>query len=295
MYFRGYYLVAHATLILTYFILINENNIAQLMLMLIGHTLCLGICYTSIKPYLFFSKKTVPDADIQDEGTSLKILIFNVLYSNEKYKDFISLAKREEADIILLLETGADWDEGITSLYAIYPHVVKEIREDTYGIIMMSRIPYIEAKLNHLVLDNIPSIEAMIAVDEKLVRIFGLHPEPPIPEESQTSLPKDMEILQTAHKISNHNSHELNILVGDLNDVGWSKVSNTFKEITGMTDPREGRGFYSTFPTFLPLRIPIDHVFCSPNVKLIDFKINENIGSDHYPVSVTFSIPKKQG
>jgi endonuclease/exonuclease/phosphatase (EEP) superfamily protein YafD len=251
------------------------------------------ICLLSIKPYLFFARKSIEDAEADDAGTVLKILIYNVLYSNEKYSEFVSLANREDADIILLLEPGESWEEGIQTLQIDYRHLIKEIREDTYGIMMMSRVPYLEAKVNHIVSHNIPSVEALVAIGNQHVRIFGLHPEPPVPGERLTSKPKDLELLRTAHKIVSQPRDELDIMVGDLNDVGWSKVSTTFKIITGMSDPREGRGFYSTFPTFLPLRIPIDHVFCSPDFKLIDFKIHENIGSDHFPVSVMFSVPTK--
>jgi len=288
--FRAYYLVGNIFLLVGICILNNILSIPTLIL-LAGHAFCIFICIRSIKPYLFFSPTSIQSATHSDSGIPLKILIFNVLQDNDEYDKFLKLADTENPHIILLLETDEAWENALSPLENEYPHTIKEIRDDTYGIYFMSRVPFIEKKLNHFVSDDIPSIEALIKVGAHNLRIFGLHPEPPLPGEAWTSMPKNLEMLSAANRITAEPRAELDIVIGDLNDVGWSLSAKKFKEITGLKDPREGRGFYATFPTYLPFRIPIDHVFCSPKLKLIDFRTLENIGSDHFPVCVTFSIP----
>ena len=255
-----------------------------------AHLVCGIYSYRVIRPYFLFSKPSVPDAPTGKQGDQLKILVFNVLLTNTNYKAFINLVSSDKPDTIVLLEPGKAWDNNLSILYKEYPHTIKKIQEDTYGIIFMSRIPFEDSKLNHFVTEHTPSTEALIKMGDRRVRIFGIHPEPPAPGEQRTSMPKDLEILLTARRIISYDDRELDILVGDLNDVGWSRISRKFREITGMNDPREGRGFYATFPTYLPFRIPIDHVFCSPGFDLVELKMHDNIGSDHLPFSVTFSL-----
>lgn len=254
------------------------------------HLGCAFFIYKVIKPYFIFSTPSVPDAPKGKQGEQLKILVFNVLLSNTNYEAFIELVSNDRPDTILLLEPGKAWDDNLSVVYREYPHIIKKIQEDTYGIIFMSRIPFDESKINHFVTERTPSTEVLIKMGDRRVRIFGIHPEPPAPGEQKTSMPKDLEILLTARRIISYDDRELDILVGDLNDVGWSHISRKFREVTDMQDPREGRGFYATFPTYLPFRIPIDHVFCSPGLDLVELKMHDNIGSDHLPFSATFSL-----
>ena len=98
-------------------------------------------------------------------------------------------------------------------------------------------------------------------------------------------------MLATAKKIIDFDDEELTIVIGDLNDVAWSTVATKFKKLTGLVDPRVGRGFYATFPTYSPIKIPLDHVFCSPTFELIEFGTLVSVGSDHKPVIVKLKIP----
>ncbi|MFO7597796.1 MAG: endonuclease/exonuclease/phosphatase, partial [Desulfocurvibacter africanus] len=52
-----------------------------------------------------------------------------------------------------------------------------------------------------------------------------------------------------------------------------------------------GRGHFPTYPVALPfLRYPLDHVFHSRSLRLVEFKRLPDIGSDHFPVYAEFSL-----
>src|SRR5690606_11374689 len=86
------------------------------------------------------------------------------------------------------------------------------------------------------------------------------------------------------------NRDELTIVMGDLNDVAWSKTTRLFQKISGLLDPRKGRMFLSTFHASIPfMRFPLDHVFISKHFKLVELKKLPHIGSDHFPVLVRVS------
>ena len=79
-------------------------------------------------------------------------------------------------------------------------------------------------------------------------------------------------------------------MLGDLNDVAWSRTSYEFQDISGLLDPRVGRGFYHTFHARYPvLRYPLDHCFHTKHFRLVRFKRLRKFGSDHFPVGIELS------
>ena len=73
--------------------------------------------------------------------------------------------------------------------------------ENTYGLLFYSRLKLEKAKINFLVKNDLPSIEAIVILGSgKKVQLWGLHPEPPVPGESLYSTAKDKELMKVALK-----------------------------------------------------------------------------------------------
>jgi endonuclease/exonuclease/phosphatase (EEP) superfamily protein YafD len=76
-------------------------------------------------------------------------------------------------------------------------------------------------------------------------------------------------------------------VAGDLNDVAWSETSELFVRLSGLLDPRAGRGFYNSYNAHNPLfRYPLDHVFHSHHFELVRLERCPPIGSDHFPILI---------
>ncbi len=163
-----------------------------------------------------------------------------------------------------------------------------------------SRLPLDDFEVQHIVQEDIPSFHATLRLrDGAGVRIHCLHPRPPAPQEGDTSAPRDAELVVMANRIreareareSEGPAKPPHIVLGDLNDVAWSRTTELFLKISGMLDPRRGRGLYNSFHAeHWWFRVPLDHVFVSPEFRLIDMRRLDYVGSDHYPMCIEVAL-----
>jgi endonuclease/exonuclease/phosphatase (EEP) superfamily protein YafD len=135
----------------------------------------------------------------------------------------------------------------------------------------------------------VPSIHARVKLPGgALVELRCLHPRPPAPQEAKESRPRDAELIVVGRELGRRRSPA--IVLGDLNDVAWSRTNYQFQDLSGLLDPRIGRGFYHTFHARYPfLRYPLDHCFHSRHFRLASFRRLRAFGSDHFPVGIRLS------
>jgi endonuclease/exonuclease/phosphatase (EEP) superfamily protein YafD len=254
--------------------------------------LLISLIYQLVKiyPYTFFSKKEVMAYKGEDDERCVSILISNVLMPNKKYGELIGLVQQYQPDILLTLETDLIWEKELKVLERDYPHAVKVPLDNFYGMHLYSRLELHEMEVMYLIDPEIPSIHGDVILDSgEKVKIHCLHPMPPSPTESDTSTDRDAELLLVGKSIDTNTGPEL--VFGDLNDVAWSRTTRLFQEMSGLLDPRVGRGFFNTFHAdhFL-FRWPLDHVFHSNDFKVKEVKRLGHIGSDHFPMFIRLHL-----
>ena len=143
--------------------------------------------------------------------------------------------------------------------------------------------------MKFLIQDDIPSIHVRVKLASgQQLSLHCMHPRPPFPTEDETSTDRDAELLLVGKKLK---PKEIPVIVmGDLNDVAWSQTNYLFQNISGLLDPRIGRGFFNIFHAQIPfMRFPLDHFFHSNHFRLIQLKRLTYFGSDHFPVYIYLS------
>ena len=241
-----------------------------------------------VLPYTFVWKKqvkTVAKTELQPER-QISLIVSNVLTPNTQYHLLLQQIRQHQPDLILTLESDAHWEQALSVLEDDYPYRVAVPLDNLYGMHLYSRLALKDIEVKFILSDEIPSIHATVILRSgQPVQLYCLHPKPPSPTEAKDSTLRDAELLIVGDQIKDLD--ESCIVMGDLNDVAWSRTTRLFQRISGLLDPRVGRHFVNTFHADYPLlRWSLDHVFHSTDFALVQMQRLAHIGSDHFPVYV---------
>lgn len=271
---------------LVFFTLYSEPNTWN-WLILIGLTLSMLSLGIRMARYTFLYKHEVlPGSAVN----GIRIIVSNVLMTNRDSEKLLALVRHHQPDLFVTLEVDQWWEGELSKLDDLFPHGVNVPQDDTYGMILRSRTPLIDPKVDFIVRKEIPSIHTKIKLtDGSLVHVHAVHPKPPFPDEDTTSTDRDAELLVVGKRVEEHGG--ATIVLGDLNDVAWSRTTRLFQKISGLLDPRVGRGFYSTFHAgHWFMRWPLDHVFISDHFRVRHVERLPFVGSDHFPIYADLSF-----
>lgn len=251
--------------------------------------LCLVYQVVRILPFTPLAKRQVQQSTVPDTGQCIRLLFANVLQTNRNAQGLVDLVREHDPDVILVLETDAWWADAVRGWSGAYPYTMLQPQDNTYGMLLYSRLPLIEPELSFLIQDDVPSIHTRVRLASgSEIHIHCLHPRPPAPQESDSSAPRDAELLIVGKAIKRNPCPV--IVMGDMNDVAWSHTSDLFRAISGLLDPRVGRGFLNTFNAkHWFVRFPLDHFFHSNDFRLVSFRRLARFGSDHFPVFIHLS------
>ena len=263
-------------------------------LLLLGVIAAVAYQLKMVLPYTPVWKKQVLHVrrDQLNVEQQISLLVANVLTPNHKYHLLLEQIDRLQPDVVLTLETDQVWQEALKPIEADYPYRVAVPQDNLYGMHLYSRLPLADTEVKFILSDETPSIHATIRLRSGLsVQLYCLHPKPPSPTEAKDSTLRDAELLIVGDQIKDID--ESCIVMGDLNDVAWSRTTRLFQRISGLLDPRVGRYFMNTFHADYPLlRWSLDHIFHSMDFGLVEMKRLPHIGSDHFPIYVVLQTGK---
>jgi endonuclease/exonuclease/phosphatase (EEP) superfamily protein YafD len=237
-----------------------------------------------IVPYTPLFKPEVKSAPQADRRRSIRIMTANVLMTNRRAPALIDLVRDQAPDVLVTLESDEWWQARLDRLEPEYAHALKCPLDNTYGMHVYAKYPLTEGQIDYLVEPEVPSIHALIHLPSgDKVRAHFLHPAPPSPTENEESAERDAELIVVAKSVAKVDMPV--IVTGDLNDVAWSETTRLFRKISGLLDPRVGRGMFNTFHAGCWfVRWPLDHLFHSRHFALVGMRRLKPFGSDHFAI-----------
>lgn len=257
--------------------------------------ICIAYQAWWVVPYTRFFPIEVKEVVQEDPPNCIAIMAANVLMPNKNAPALLQLVRDFQPDILVTLETNSWWQNQLDQLLSEYPYTIQCPLENLYGMHVYSKLPLENPQLRFLVEAEIPSMHAVVVLPSgKKIQVHFLHPAPPSPTENEESSERDAELLLVAKTVVDE---ALPVIVaGDLNDVAWSATTRLFRKVSGLLDPRVGRGMFNSFHAGQPLvRWPLDHLFHSKHFVLADIQRLPSIGSDHFPMFIKLTYTPEEG
>ena len=221
------------------------------------------------------------------QANHVRLLLSNVLTSNQQSARLIELVHSEQPDVLILQEVNGRWMQALKPLDDSFPYAKAIPRDDNFGIAVLSRLP-LRAREMTLGNSGVPSIVADLKIAGRDISLIATHPLPP---GSQETFEQRNAQLASLASLARHSAAPI-ILVGDLNVTMWSPFYAALIRDSGLVNARKGFGVLPTWPAQLPLwRIPLDHCLTSADIKVADIRVGQAIGSDHLPLIVELALP----
>lgn len=274
--------------------LFYTHNVVYLLSLLVINLVALSYQVFWILPFTPLVNKAVQQASAPDPQRSIKVINANVLMTNHDVHKLIALVDKHQPHILVTLESNQWWQDALKPLNDIYRFRVNYPLENLYGMHVFSRIPLTDIVTQERVEKGVPSIHCIATLESgEQVRCHFLHPAPPSPTENTEATERDRELLGLAKEIASkkYPKHLPVLVSSDLNDVAWSPTTRAFLRLSGLQDPRIGRGAFNTFHAqYWFARWPLDHIFHSGDFQLVNIVRLPEIGSDHFPLLTELAL-----
>jgi endonuclease/exonuclease/phosphatase (EEP) superfamily protein YafD len=213
-----------------------------------------------------------------------RLLQLNLRYDNPTPEKVLSLIGRTHPDIVTLAEVSSMWAGKLKLIEAAYPD---QLICSSYigiggGAILSSR-----PMSGDRCFDRGTFATAAINLNGRPVHAVALHLGWPWPSDQWwqiRNLAAPMAMIRSPA-----------IVAGDFNAVSWSAAVTDMAKAGGLdiVDPIGASWFYRKAPEWLRpwLGLEIDHVMVKGAIAVHSARILEDVGSDHAPVLVEFSLP----
>ncbi len=227
------------------------------------------------------------DSVAQCNGPALTVVTANVRYRNADRRLFLDWLESHPADLVVVQELTAAWAEELTRL-AAYPHRELLVREDPYGIGVLSKWPLASTERVDFAGDGLPSLVGRLQIGGEDLTFVGLHTHwPVLPRLARA---RDESLRGAAKRV--RGEPDARIVLGDLNLTAYSPAFARFTREAGLHDAVNGYRWQPTWQAgFWPLALRIDHVLVSAGVCVERVEVGTSIGSDHRPVIARLRLP----
>jgi len=222
----------------------------------------------------------VPQAYAAPVGIPFRVMHCNVLVLNSNYDRLIELVRKKEPDFFIAQEMTQAWYRELQALRKDYPYVAGP-EEGSHHVAIFSSVPFVRKQAGEGITSSMRDVQVEVELRGQPLSIVALHADPPF---SYGRLQvRNRQLAQIGERVAH--SDTPTVVAGDLNITMFSPVYDAFTQAGGLTNARQGKGVWGTWPAPLGLvTIPLDHVLHTAEIHCRDFVAGPFVGSDHYPV-----------
>lgn len=215
---------------------------------------------------------------VEDESSALVVMTANLAAGSGDAGELVDLAVSDEVDVLVVQEITprALRDMQRVGLETTLPFSVGEPAQDFDGTMVFADRPLSLRK-------EIDTTHDSLVVDAEGLRLFGLHPGPPL--EGQDWV-RDHEAIREAV-----GDFDPDLMIGDFNATNDHEPMRDLAEL-GYTDAVQLTNGWirPTWPAdrgLIPALVAIDHVLVSPEWTVSSVETRDLSGTDHRPVVAT--------
>lgn len=229
---------------------------------------------------------------------TITVVTLNLWQGGVREQDAVDFLVAAEADFIVLQEVGFYDRPGLAALREAYPFAIASVSSPYAQVTILS--PHAPQTVNALAGEawslaarGQPSrrlrwTEAGFTVHGRPVRIVGLHARRTLGVAATAA-----ELDAIARTLAAVEDRSALIVAGDFNMTPWTHTLRRFAVTTSLTRATHQIATYPSpsrgSPDWPPFAIfPIDHQFSGSRWRPIAVRRGPDVGSDHYPVIVTY-------
>lgn len=254
--------------------------------------LTIGLNVWRLWPYSALAPTQIALAEApraEGEAGCFSAMSVNVKVENKDYGAVIDQVQRYDPDLLFLMETDQAWVDALQPVLSTYAHVQSHPQAKAFGLVFATRLPVLKSNVVENTYRDTPTLYATIQPEGSApIEFIGLHPKPPLPEWNTEM--RDENIVNAGTQTPDRLPHAF--VMGDFNDVPWSRTTTEFRKSGDWRDPRIGRGTFATFPAdLLLLGWPLDQIMVKGGLQVTSFEILPDNSSDHRAVWASFCGP----
>lgn len=218
-------------------------------------------------------------------GDPLRLMSANVHYRNTDYAALLDEVRRQDPDVLGLMEVDQSWIEGLSALESQYRYTALWPQEGPNGLALYSKLPIRRLLDGPYVEDGFQTAVAVeVATGQGPLTLVLAHVRAPMsPGKARL---RNTQFVELAGLLRT-NANDAKILVGDLNTAPWSPYYRQLVAAAELQSAALGRGYQPSWPAgFSLLKIPIDHCLVSDALRVTGFHTGADFGSDHLPIVI---------
>ena len=224
-------------------------------------------------------------------GTPLKVMTVNVLHRVDNDDQIVAQIRAENPDVVFFQELIGARQGLLKRLEALYPWQISCTGAWRCDVAIISRHRWLTAQARPVGESMTKLAWARFGPELGGALVASVHLKWPLISDQTAQLQSVTNFLS---------SHPGPVIVaGDLNAVPWSAAVRSF---TRQAHLNSAGGFVPTWPrrTFVQgapcmICIPqlqIDHVFVSPQFRVLSVRAGADVGSDHLPLIADLELPR---